>query len=391
MRESNDGTVPKNLVVCCDGTGKAFGDENTNVVGLYDAIHKDDLFSAVRKQREGKQAQLAFYDPGVGSLAPDARFSMRGRLGMTLSKAFGTGFRSNVLDGYRFLMANYQSGDRVFLYGFSRGAFTVRWLAGIIHKVGLLHRGNENLLDYALHITIEGSPIIANGFKEAFSRECKPQVVGVWDTVSSLGLLLGRTFPDLQLNPDVAHAFQALSLDERRQKFPAVLWDEDYVAPGQEILQVWFPGDHSDVGGGHPQNRGLSYVTLSWMLEHSRRCGLLVKDESLSTIRGAEDWTEPHHDLYTGAWRLLGYELRKVPPRAKLHESVRERMRALRDYRPKMLPQRLDRLEQAHPIVATPRSELMDDVTLQPPPQTLRTAPNAIAAQRAAETGAGAS
>ncbi len=369
MGQTATGHVPKNLVVCCDGTGKAFGDENTNVVALFDAIHKDDLFSAVRKQRDGELAQVAFYDPGVGSLAPEARFSLRGRLGMALSKAFGLGFRKNILDGYRFLMTNYQDGDRVFLFGFSRGAFTVRWLAGVLHKVGLLHRGNENLLDYAMQMALApGNAAVADGFKRTFSRSCDPHVMGVWDTVSSLGVLSGKTFPDLVLNPGVRHAFHALSIDERRGKFPPQPWDEAHRAEHQEILQVWFAGDHSDVGGGHTRDRGLSFVTLSWMLEHARRCGLVVREDALAAIREYEEPLAPAHDLYRGAWRLLGSAVRAVPEGARLHATVVDRMRAQPDYRPPALPPGPDELEHHYAITGTPRSALEREHTLHPTP-----------------------
>ena len=363
VKDEQSSRQPKNLVICCDGTGKAFGDQNTNVVRLFEAVQKDDLFGALEKQRRGETAQLAFYDPGVGSLNPNARYSWSGRLGMTLSKAFGMGFRRNVLDGYRFLMANYQPGDQVYLFGFSRGAFTVRWLAGVIHMVGLLHRGNENLLDHALELALDESKAeLAGAFKEFFSRECKPRVVGVWDTVSSLGLLTGRRFPNLVLNPDVAHAFQALSIDERRQKFPAVLWDERHRAPGQEILQVWFAGDHSDVGGGHDledaefDQNGLSNTTLLWMLTHARRCGLQVSDEALADIRSRADCTGPVHDLYRGWWRLLGYDLRTLPRGAKVHRSVLERMQKVPHYRPNVLPS-AERLDSLYTLVDTPAAD----------------------------------
>ena len=117
----------KNIVICCDGTGNEYGRNNTNVVKLYASIVRDE-------------EQVAFYDPGVGT------FSFLGRtlgrqVGMLLGKAFGAGLQQNIEDTYRYLMDRFQPGDKVFLFGFSRGAYTVRSLAGMLHRCGLLQRG----------------------------------------------------------------------------------------------------------------------------------------------------------------------------------------------------------------------------------------------------------
>ena len=160
----------KNIVICCDGTGNEYGPNNTNVVRLYESIVRDS-------------DQLAFYDPGVGTISP-SRMRIVRRAKICLRKVFGFGLRENIEDAYRFLMDRYLEGDKVFLFGFSRGAYTVRALAGMLHKCGLLQKGSNNLIPYASKIyNKRHNEGIAMGFKQAYSNECKPYFIGVWDTV----------------------------------------------------------------------------------------------------------------------------------------------------------------------------------------------------------------
>ena len=130
--------MPRNIVVCCDGTGNEYGPNNTNVVKLYEALVRDTN-------------QLAFYDPGVGTFSP-LGIPIGRRVGLLLGKAFGAGLQQNVEDAYRYLMDRYLPGDQLFLFGFSRGAYTVRALAGMLHLCGLLQKGSVNLVPYASRI-----------------------------------------------------------------------------------------------------------------------------------------------------------------------------------------------------------------------------------------------
>ena len=144
----------------------------TNVVKLFENIDRD-------------QEQIAFYDPGVGTYGYTWR-KITPKIELVLSKAFGAGLRRNVEDGYKFLMDSYEPGDRVFLFGFSRGAHTVRSLVGMLRKCGLLERGSNNLIPYAskLYLKRDDDDITA-GFKETYSKECKPYFVGVWGLFAS--------------------------------------------------------------------------------------------------------------------------------------------------------------------------------------------------------------
>ena len=317
----------KNIVICCDGTGAEYGRSNTNVVKLYQRVIRDS-------------AQIAFYDPGVGT------FSFLGRevgrhVGIMLGKAFGAGLQQNVEDAYRYLMDRYQLGDRVFLFGFSRGAFTVRALAGMLHKCGLLQRGSNNLIPYASKIyNRRGNADIAAGFKETYSHECKPYFIGVWDTVGSMGWFWGKKFFDTYLNEDVSYGYQAVSIDERRRHFPVSLWDESRRHEHQFIEQVWFPGVHSDIGGWYADT-GLSDMTLKWMLENARDKGLRLRD-------GWPDNLDPDplsviHESRKGMWRLWPPATRRIPESSKIHSSVCRRMEnPASSYRPRNLPAKYD-------------------------------------------------
>ena len=312
----------KNIVLCCDGTGNEFGCNNTNVVLTYLLVDKGD-------------GQVAYYDPGVGTGGWE--YEEGGTLRATGDQATGHGLQKNVEDAYRYLMACYEPGDRVFLIGFSRGAFTARSVAGMLHKCGLLRRDAGNLVEYAAKVyNTEGNDAIAKEFRSAFGRDCPVHFVGVWDTVESLVLNAGKRFHDATLNPKVAHGYHALAIDEKRRDFPPSLWDEQAVQPGQTLEQVWFAGVHSDVGGWYDE-RGLSNIALHWMLANAQRCGLQLNESELAQHR-----QNPHavaHESYTGFWRMRGSARRTIPEHAKVHQSVKERMdEPANAYHPDNLP-----------------------------------------------------
>ena len=219
--------MPKNIIICCDGTGNEYGQQNTNVVKLYEAIVRDEQ-------------QIAFYDPGVGTFSILGRELGR-RVGIGLGKAFGAGVQRNIEDAYRYLMDRYEPQDKLFLFGFSRGAFTVRALAGMLNRCGLLEKGSMNLVPYASRIYNDRARHgIAPGFKHTYCHECHPHFIGVWDTVGSMGWFWSRKFFDATLHEDVEHAYQAVSIDEQRRKFPPSLWREP--AGQNRITQVLVRG-----------------------------------------------------------------------------------------------------------------------------------------------------
>ena len=283
----------KNIVICCDGSCSEYGEHNTNVVRAYQALDRNPR-------------QIAFYDPGVGTFNFLGRTFGR-RIGRLLGAAFGAGIQQNVEDAYRFLMEHYECGDRVFMFGFSRGAFTVRSLAGMLHDCGLLERGSVNLVPYASKIyTDRDRRRNAAGFKLAFSRECRPYFIGAWDTVGSLGWVWAKKEFNIGLNGVVDYCYHAVATDERRRQFPVSMWDENRAEGWQTVEQVWFPGCHSDVGGWNRKPKmptAIPDVTLRWMLKKAQACGLELEE---GWDHGLADEAGPLtvNESWTGPWRL---------------------------------------------------------------------------------------
>ena len=234
-------------------------------------------------------------------------------------------------------MDRYRPGDKLFLFGFSRGAYTARALAGMLYRCGLLQKGSANLVPYVSRIYHTGDPDnIASGFKRTYCHECRPHLIGVWDTVGSLGWFLGRTFFDATLNRDVEYGYHAVSIDEPRKKFPVSLWDETTKADQQTIEQVWFAGVHSDVGGSYPEC-GLSDIALEWMLEKAAARGLRLKADWPAALD--PDPSGCLHNSRTGWWRLYRPVSRQIPKGALVHRSVEVRRNDERlGYKPSNLP-----------------------------------------------------
>ena len=301
--------------------GNEYGRHNTNVVKLYEAVVRNP-------------EQIAFYDPGVGAFSIFGR-TLGSPLGILLGQMFGAGFRQNIEDAYRYLMDCYEPGDRLFLFGFSGSAYTVRALAGMLQRCGLLQKGSVNLVPYASRIYNDRTrhPVAAD-FKRTYCHECRPHLIGVWDTVGSMGWFWSRKFFDTALNPDIPYGYHAVSIDERRRKFPVSLWRG--AREGQTIEQVWFPGVHSDVGGSYAES-GLSDVALAWMLAKAEAQGLRLKANWRERL--APDPRGRLHNSRKGLWRLWRPAPRVIPPGALVHESVRARMNdETLQYKPSNLP-----------------------------------------------------
>ena len=355
--------MPKNIVICCDGTGNKYSNRNTNVVKLHAVLDLDDT-----------TRQVAYYHAGLGTMgSPNALTRLASLWTKTIGLAFGYGFTRDVGDAYAFLMDTFERKDRVFLFGFSRGAYTVRALAGLLHMFGLVPARDYDLIPYATEmLKRKQDPETfdeADGFKSTFSRECKPYFIGVWDTVSSVGWVWDPThIPYTRRNPDLSIGRHAISIDERRCFFRQNLWGEPL--PSQNIKQVWFAGVHSDVGGGYVENEsGLAKISLEWMLREAALPGLAVKDERIQEVLGRRggNWVKPdapgtiHNSLRESGWWLLepfphrywdstchpprekiGFPFgrrRLIPPGAAIHESVLRRMALHIGYNPGNLPE----------------------------------------------------
>jgi uncharacterized protein (DUF2235 family) len=278
--------MTKSIVLCCDGTSNEITTDSTNVVRLYRMLVRNDQ-------------QLAYYDAGVGSMADPAALTwFQKQSSKYLDQAVGHTLKANFVLAYRFLVRNYQPGDRIFLFGFSRGAYTARAIAGAIHFLGLLRPELDDLAQLAWTIYSDEDEDLqvtarfrgGNRFRKSFSIHPDPRIhfVGVWDTVSSFGWITNlRTLPHTGNNPSIDHVRHALAIDEHRAMFKANLFrPED---PGQHlsIKQVWFAGTHSDIGGGFaPHEGGLSRITLRWMLREAEQQGLLIDEEQRAHILG---------------------------------------------------------------------------------------------------------
>ncbi|KAH9178543.1 hypothetical protein EDB89DRAFT_954272 [Lactarius sanguifluus] len=298
---------PRTLVLCFDGTSDKYDKDNTNVVKLYSLFNKDHV-----------DKQVCYYQAGIGTYTAPGFISSIGRLvAMTLDKATAWYLYQHILDGYRFLMRNYNAGDRVCLFGFSRGAYTARALAGMLHKVGLLSKDNTEQIPFAYQLYASDHPDdldLVEGFKKTFCRNVPIDFVGVWDTVASTGIILSKTLPFAEVNTTIRVFRQALALDERRVKFIANYYHRDSETniaaasdldpsskeeqvsdvPGNmsrvvrhemdeifkktDVKEVWFAGCHADVGGGVKGNEenALSDIPLRWMVREIVRAGVKV-------------------------------------------------------------------------------------------------------------------
>lgn len=326
----------KRLVICCDGTWNDADSEGdfTNVVKLSRVVLPYDT-------RGGKDvAQIVYYQSGVGTGGDLVQHVVGGGLGMGLSR--------NVRDAYSFLANNYCDGDEIFLFGFSRGAYTARSIAGLIGYAGLLHKRDMDDFatlweGYRLRSKVADLEDVRKQFPDRH-RDVRIRCIGVWDTVGSLGVpghldaafTSFYEFHDTDLGPKVDYAFHALALDEHRKSFVPTLWQQtpEGKAAGQVLEQVWFAGAHSNVGGGYDEH-GLSDVALAWMCGKVAEILALDEDGYLAKKRDMRNaWALGRiYDSAEGKWQLLGTVTRRpFDPATRergcetLHQSVAARL-----------------------------------------------------------------
>ena len=276
----------KRLIICADGTWNT-PDRMDNGVPAPSNVVK--LARAIAPIAPDGIQQVVFYDQGIGT---------DDLLDRITGGAFGVGLGRNVRRAYLFLVHNYQPGDEIYLFGFSRGAFTVRSTSGLIRKAGILHKlyAHRDLDAWNLYRKRDDSPDTdeAKAFRATNSHPAgRIRFIGVWDTVGALGIpgllnFIGRRrfqFHDVALSRQVDFAFQALAIDEKRKFFAPALWEQHPAAAGQgQVLeQVWFPGVHMDVGGGYSDS-SLANGALSWLAEKARTAGLAFDDGYLRDV-----------------------------------------------------------------------------------------------------------
>ena len=284
-----------------------------------------------------------YYHPGIQGTG----------LSKWVKVAAGIGINLTISAGYRQLSKFYNPGDRIMLFGFSRGAYSVRSLAGMITRIGLLHR--EHVTDRRVerafrHYETDEITPASRAFTRAYCHDnIKIELIGVWDTVKALGIdypLLWRIAPmatdfhDHQLSPTIANAFQALALDETRKAYEPILWNKIEDFPGH-AEQLWFPGAHADIGGhvaSEIDARALSNIPLVWMLEKAESCALPLPANWRD--RFTTDPAAPMVGNMGGMGKTFIRRARRkacMTPFDALHPSVLDRMSALPKYQPKAM------------------------------------------------------
>lgn len=320
----------KRIAYCADGTwdNKA---THSNVYRIFKAMIVD-------------AGQMPFYDDGIGA---DGNPVLR-----IVEGASGLGIYDKIKEGYYKISQVYEKDDDLFLFGFSRGAFTARSLAGMIAVCGLPTENFSNdVVNAAFDVYRERDP---NKRKQDLGQlvskyglyDAKIKMVGVWDTVGSLGIpavfsgvdVLAYGFLDTKLHPDVQNAYQALAIDEERMEFRPTLWNEPG-GPGQILQQAWFCGVHSDVGGGETDVRdgaiALSDITLTWMMDKASELGLQFDDAVRAQYESPLDSRYALSELHTS---FGGLPIpREIPDTAFISNSAAIRFQADAAWRPRAL------------------------------------------------------
>ncbi|KAH9486042.1 hypothetical protein JR316_0000106 [Psilocybe cubensis] len=312
----------RTVILCFDGTGDQFDDDNSNIVNFFSMLRKDE-----------PEQQMVYYQAGIGTYTiPQIAKPMMAKLHKLMDTMVGVHLDAHVMGGYEFLMQNYKAGDKIFLFGFSRGAYTARALAGMLHKVGLLPRDNHQQVPFAYKMYSREDQRgweQSAAFKKAFSIDVDIELIGVWDTVGSVGIIPKR-LPFTTFNTHVKNFRQALALDEHRVRFKpnffnrptheemelGLKWNEVHPSVrkskrkhtlrelerqythGQHrtnVEEVWFAGCHCDVGGGAVKNEvrnNLARISLRWMIREcfKLRTGIMFHRDSFK-IAGIDPCT----------------------------------------------------------------------------------------------------
>ncbi|MGI9490186.1 MAG: DUF2235 domain-containing protein [Geminicoccaceae bacterium] len=398
--------MPKTIVILCDGTSNEISEDRTNILRLYGALTKSE-------------DQVVYYDPGVGTFGAANAWSYYYRKAIEIwGLATGWGLDQNVKEAYRFLVENFDDGtradgedvepDRLFFFGFSRGAYTARVLAGFIHAIGLIRPVNLNLLDYAYSAykgvskrsrsDDDDRDVDALSEVRLYERILAPRrpairCLGLFDTVGSV-IEWGRFGPRFrthaytETNQSVEAVRHAVAIDERRTMFRPQLWPDkdDYwggpckpkIVKKQDVEEVWFSGVHSDVGGGLPEKvSGLAKIPLDWLITETKKLGLAYQTPVINKIvlgkSKAESYVKPDplaekNESMNWAWKVIEFLPRRVPtdghscraslwgcylPRcerrwiasaAKVHKSVFERRGTAYDYDQRNIPNKIEKV-----------------------------------------------
>lgn len=306
-----------------------FSDGTWNRPGMTDRKQEvktnvEILFNCVDEADNNGVRQLKIYDQGVGSSTWDKKDQVLGGIA-------GFGIDKNIKDIYTFLVINYKPGDELYFFGFSRGAYTARSLAGFVNNCGILRPENIGMVDYAYELYRDRNKYshpdsdFMTSFRDRYCVERSTEIhfIGVWDTVGALGLPFPWSkkhnterykFHDVKLSSKVRHAFHALAIDERRKQFIPTLWEKSNSVKNnpnhkQVLRQRWFVGVHSNVGGGYVEH-GLSDIALDWLCKNAMTLGLQIDlNKSKDIVKGYSfkpDYRGEQRDSLGWMYRLTG-------------------------------------------------------------------------------------
>ncbi len=342
----------KKIVICCDGTWSV-PDRRCEEGRLCPTNVTKTALTVARYDGDGRR-QLVYYGRGVGT----------GRWDRIAGGAFGLGVSRNILDAYAYLIEEYRPGDELYLFGFSRGAYTVRSLAGLIRNCGILRPRFRDQIKAAYALYRRGDPDShptareSQLFRQTYSWEAdghatRVKFIGVWDTVGALGIPIGMLarlsvrvlrlqFHDVNLSSYVSNAFQALAIDERRRAFSPTVWTQQEHAVGQRLEQVWFAGVHGNVGGGNADAH-LSDVAFLWMKDRAVECGLAFDEHAVDAATDPDRFGQLA-ESWTGLYRLVPSQRREIkatgvaPWYEYVHPAAIERRERDATYDPPNLP-----------------------------------------------------
>lgn len=330
----------KRIVLCSDGTWN-IRDMVDKMSGRRHPTNVTKVARAIKPMASDGIPQIVYYLEGVGTNGP---------LDKVTGGAFGKGIELNILRFYRFIAYNYEIGDEIYLFGFSRGAYTIRSLVGFMNKFGLVEKDDDYYVPDIYACYEKSKTKGSKEWEKAFHniqdhRPCPPiKFIGVWDTVGSLGApgMIGQLFNknkykyhDVSLNVHIENAIQALAIDERRKPFKPSIWELPQNWQGY-LEQAWFPGAHSNVGGSFSPD-GLANEALHWVVEKAEAIGLEFDSQYLSYFRAC--FNSVLNDSMTVVYKIMGpYERqigRHLNDNEYIHQSVIDRM-ALADchYKP---------------------------------------------------------
>jgi uncharacterized protein (DUF2235 family) len=313
--------MARRIAIFLDGTCDTYfqpAKNNSNVGRMWEATREEDDGS-----------QLRYYKEGVGTQ------------GDLLGAATGRGLDERIIAAYRYLMQNYSDGTELFIFGFSRGAYEARSLAGMLGRVGLVKKGEpvtaENAYDF--YKIAPDHPDQVAAFAEAHCIFPRVKMIGVWDTVGALGLpvptthimLFAPKFHDTDLGAHIDHAYHAIAIDEQRYDFAPTYWNPASVRPGQTLEQVYFAGVHSDIGGGYDDDRSLANITLAWMMRRAQANGLELYPDKIVEMNDVDAFGTLH-DSFAPAYEPRGRFYRVIDQGTMpIHITARQRIECAAD------------------------------------------------------------